>query len=170
MEAAQRLGKPEEVMFARIPEEFITSPGWSVKLVQIPVPYAGDVSDEETTARIQLLAENLLPTAVHMANFYHLPQSQWLNLVYTDSRSSIEENSNLLLGFLSRISGQQELWVPLASSHSMLLNVLGRILPQLQSMDLSRNPLLYIGDHANFPAFKRLAESCDMPIFCQATY
>ncbi|MDO6681832.1 MULTISPECIES: hypothetical protein [unclassified Oceanobacter] len=121
-------------------------------------------------AKIHLLAENLLPTAVHMANFYHLPKGQWLNLVYTDTRSSMDENSNLLLGFLSRIAGQQEVWVPLAGSHSMLLNVLGRILPQLQRLDLSRNPLLYIGDYANFPAFKRLAQSCGMPIFCQATY
>ena len=169
MDPAHRLGELEDSELAGIPEEFVTSPGWSVKLIN-PAVAANQPASPANDSRVQNMADDLLPTAVHMANFYHLPFGESLNMVYIDSRSGIEENAAVLLRFLTEISGSHQAWIPLAASHSLLLNALQQILPQIQQLDLSSNPLLYIGDYANFTSIRHIGDVCDMPVFCQATF
>ncbi|WP_028293379.1 hypothetical protein [Oceanobacter kriegii] len=168
MEAAQNLG----ICYpAQIAASAATSAGWQVRLLNTTVaPDSTDIEKTEGDRKIKLFAENLMPTVVHMANFYHLPLAQTLNLVYLDCTRSLGECAATLLGVLRSLSGKNEAWVPLAASHSMLMNALRMLAPELLRLDLRHAPLLYIGDYANFAAVRELGHDGQMPVFCQATY
>ncbi|WP_221800075.1 hypothetical protein [Oceanobacter mangrovi] len=169
MEAVQRLGSLYSPAPAEKKNRKKGAAQWQFRLVDTSGETdSGD--DLEGDSRGQVLAEKLMPMAVHMVNYYRLPLAQTLNFVYIDSTRSLGEYASALLGVLRNMSGKNEAWVPLVGSHSLLLNALRLIASELKLLDLTHTPLLYIGDFANFAGVRELGDSCSMPVFCQATY
>jgi len=166
MEAAQDLGNLYPAQITSMPAGSV---GWQVKLLNTNEA-PGNNAAMDADSRVRVFAENLMPTVAHMANFYHLPFAQTLNLVYLDCTRSLGECAATLLGVLRDLSGKNEAWIPLASSHSLLMNAMRLVLTELHNLDLRHTSLLYIGDYANFAAVREFGHDCNMPVFCQATY
>lgn len=138
-----------------------------IKLINLPA-INPDESDDYVLHQRELV-ESMLPVVEHVVRFNHLTHYPQINIFWLDPNQGLEQAGRQVLDFLASIAGARALWVPLSSSHSALVNALSMVQPGLQCLDLSSVVMVYIGDQGISQPLSRIAASCEMPFYFQAT-
>ncbi|WP_370315147.1 hypothetical protein [Thalassolituus sp.] len=122
------------------------------------------------TPQLQELIAEAMPFAWHVLDRQKAAADQPLHLFYINPKEPLESNVDRLVDFLRSLAGTHRTWLPLSSSHTMMMHTLLLSLPQLVGIELSSLTLLHIGDNALHPGLELLARNHGMGYCFHALY
>ena len=122
------------------------------------------------TPQLQELISDAMPVAWHVMDRRERGSEQPLHLFYVNPRESLECNASRLAEFLRCLAGKHRTWLPLSSSHTLILPTMLMCMPQLVGCELSSLTLLHIGDCALRPGLELFARDSGMSYCFHALY
>ena len=153
----------------RIPSSLTERPDSRVYLANLP-NHSATAGLVGYTPQLQELIRDALPITWYLIDKQGLGCDRVVHLFYANPKESLQVNSERLLELLEGLSMTDHIWVPVSTSHSMILHAFRNILPELKYLHLASVPMLYVGDNANRRSLKAMADMCKMPFYFHALY
>jgi len=149
-----------------VPTALIGRSGKKVYIANRPAYQGSDGYDPH----LQDMIAEAVPFACHVMERQVPASVEPLHLFYIDPKESLDFNVTRLVGFLRSLCGTKRTWLPLSSSHTMMMHTLLLSLPQLVGLDLSSLTLMHIGDNGQHPGLELLARNHGMGYCFHALY
>ncbi|MGB1092131.1 MAG: hypothetical protein ACPGYX_08410 [Oceanobacter sp.] len=163
------MNQQAEVFYDEPPSDanaLVCSDGWQITWQQ---------TEATQTPGWALKVQTELPVILHVArmiseNDSKKGHSSEIKLFCFDTKMNVHQNALRLASFLVQMSGTTGIWAPISSNHSLLLMAFQQARSVIKQLDLSRSPMIFIGDASNEKSFEAISSGLDMPFHFQASY